>query len=57
MLKINKGITRSMCQICSKLTMKRQKNEVIERRSGVFIVSLEQTSDMALVFLLLALNK
>ena len=37
--------------------MKRQKNEVIERRSGVFIVSLEQTSDMALVFPLLALNK
>ena len=51
--KFNNRNTRTMCEICSKLTIK-----TTERRSSVvFIVNFEQISHIVLVFLLLALDK
>ena len=49
MFKVNNRNTRTRCEICSKLTIK--------RRSGVFIVNFEHKSHLALVFLLLTLSK
>ena len=54
LFKVNNRNTRIMFEICSKLTIK-----ILERlrRSGVFIVNLEQISHIILFFLLLTLNK
>ena len=56
LFKVNKGNTRTMCEIYSKLTIKTP-----ERRhwplSGVFIVNFEQISHIVLVLPLLILNK
>ena len=52
LLKVNNKITRTRCEICSKLTIK-----IPEwhhwRRSGNFIVNFEHISQLVLVFLLL----
>ena len=47
---VNNRNSRTMCEICLKLTIK-------WRRSGVFIANFEQISRIVLVFLLLTLNK
>ena len=49
LLKVNNRNTRTRCEICSKLTIKKP-----ERR--IFIVNSEHISHLALVFLLLTLN-
>ena len=54
-LKVNDRNTRTMCEICSKLTIKTPERH--RRRSGVFIVNCEQISHIVLVFLFLILNK
>ena len=51
--KFNNGNTRTMCETCSKLTMKTAK----PRRTDVFVVNFEQISRIVLVFSLLTLNK
>ena len=48
LLKVNNRNTRTRCEICSKLTIK---------TPGVFIVNFEHISHLALVSLLLTLNK
>ena len=45
-----------MCEICSKLKKKKPERRQW-RLSGVFIVNCKQISQIALVFLLLILNK
>ena len=59
LFKVNKRNTRTMCEICSNLTIKTQERRHWRHwsRSGVFIVNFEQTSHIVLVFLLLTLNK
>ena len=56
LLKVNNKNTTARCEICSKLTIK-----TTERRhwhcSGVFIVSFEYDSNLALAFLLLTLSR
>ena len=56
LFKINDRGTRNMCEICSKLTIKK-----LERRhwcrSGPFIVNFKHISHLLLVFLLLTLTK
>ena len=56
MLKINNRNTRTRCEICSKLTIRKP-----EQRqwchSGVFIVNLEHIPHLVLVFLLLTLSR
>ena len=56
MFKVSKRITRTRCEICSKLTLK-----IPERRhwcrSSVFIVNFEHTLRLVLVFLLLTLKR
>ena len=54
LLKCNDGNTRTMFQICLKLTVKTAEGE--RRPFGVFIVSFEQISHIAQAFPLLALN-
>ena len=49
------GNTRTMCEICLKLTIKTPEQR--RRRSGVFIVKCEQNSHMVLVFPLLTSKK
>ena len=56
LLKVNIRNTRKTCEICSKLTMKKPERRHL-LRSDVFIVNVEHTSHLFLVFLLLALNK
>ena len=56
LLKVNNRNTRTRCEICSKLTLKTPQGRD-GRRSGVFIVNFEHISHLALVFLLLTLNK
>ena len=53
LLKIHDRITRTRCEICSKLTIK---TTDAMRRSGVFIVNFEHISHLVLVFLLSTLN-
>ena len=53
--KINCGNIRSMCDICSKLTVKTPERRQFGR-SSVFIVNFEQISHIILVFPLLTLN-
>ena len=55
MLKVNSRDTRTMYEICSKLTMKTQEQRYW-RRSGVFIVNFEHISHLTLGFLLLTLD-
>ena len=54
--KVNNRNTRTRCEICSKLTRKTPERRHW-RRSGVFIVNFEHISHLALVFLLLTLNR
>ena len=54
--KVNNRDTRTRFEICSKLTMKTLERRHW-RRSGVFIVNFELVSHLALVFLLLTLNR
>ena len=56
LLKVNNRNTRTRCEICSKLTINTPERRYW-RRSGVFIVNFEHISHLALVFLLLTLNK
>ena len=55
MLKVNNRNTRTVCEICSKLTLK-----IPERHhwrcSGIFMVNFEKISHLVLVFLLLILK-
>ena len=53
---VNKGNTRTILEICSKLTIKTLE-QCQRSRSGIFVVNFEQISRTLLVFLLLALNK
>ena len=54
--KINHGNNKSMCNICSKLTIKTPEWRHW-RRSGIFIVISQNGSHMVLLFPLLTLNK
>ena len=54
--KVNNGNTKTMCEICSKLTMNTPELRQW-RRSGVVIVNFEQISNIVLVFPLLTLSK
>ena len=56
LLKVNNRNTRTRCEICSKLTIKTPERRQW-RRSGVFTVNFEHISHLALVFLLLTLNR
>ena len=47
---------RTRCEICSKLSIKTQERRYCHR-SGIFIANFEHTSHLALVFLLLILNR
>ena len=55
LLKFNNRKTRTMCEICSKLTIKTPERRHC-RHSGVFIDSFEHISHLALVFLLSTLH-
>ena len=55
-LKVNNEITRTMCEIYSKLTIKTPERRH-RRGSGIFSVNFEQISHIVLPFLLLTLNK
>ena len=56
LFKINNGNTRTMCEICSKLTIKTTE-QIQWRRSGVFIATFQQISHIFLMFPLLTLDK
>ena len=56
MFKVNNRNTRTRCEICSKLTIKTPEGRHW-RRSGVFSVNFEHILHLALVFLLLTLNR
>ena len=55
MLKVNNRNTRTRCEICLKLTIKKPERRHC-RRSGIFIVNYEDISHLVLVFLLLTWN-
>ena len=54
--KVNNRNTRTMFEICSKLTIKTLERRQW-RRSGVFIINFEQISHIVLLFLSLTFNK
>ena len=56
LLKLNDRNARIRCEICSKLTIKTTERHN-RRRSGVFTVNFEHISHLAIVFLLLTLNR
>ena len=56
MFKVKNSNTRTRCEICSKLTIKKTTNDDW-RSSDVFIVTFEHISHLALVFLLLTLSR
>ena len=56
LLKVNNRNTRTRCEICSKLTIKKPEQRQ-SRRSGFFIVNFEHISHLVLVFLLLTLSR
>ena len=56
MFKVNNRNTRTMWELCSKLTIKAPERRQW-RRSGVFIVNFEHISHLVLVFLLLTLSR
>ena len=51
--KVNNENTRTMCEICSKLTTTKTPERSHWRRSGVFVVNFEQISHNVVVFPLL----
>ena len=55
MFKVNNRSTRTSCEICTILTIKRPERRHW-RRSGVFILNVEHISHVLLVFLLLILS-
>ena len=55
LFKINNRNTKEKCEICSTLTTKAPERR--QRRSGAFIVNVEQISYLSLALLLLILNK
>ena len=55
MFEVNNRITRTRCEMCSKLTTKTPERRQW-RRFGVFIVNFEHISHLVLVFLLLTLS-
>ena len=55
MVRVNNKNTNAMCEICSKLTLKKPERRQW-RRSGVFIVNFEHILHLAIVLLLLSLN-
>ena len=55
LLKVNNRNTRTRCETCSKLTIKKPEQSQW-CRSGVFIVNFEHISHLVVVFLLLTLN-
>ena len=61
LFKVNNRNAKKMHEMCSKLTIKAtmidNNKERQWRRSVVFIIDFEQISHIALVFLLLTLNK
>ena len=56
LLKVNNRNTRTRCEMCLKLTRKTPERRHL-RRFGVFIVNFEHISHLAVVFLLLTLNR
>ena len=56
MFKVYSRNTRTRCETCLKLTIKTQERRYCHR-SGIFIVNFEDISHLALVFLLLILNR
>ena len=58
MFKVSNSNTRTRCEICSKLTMKKSEQRQW-RRSGLFIVNFEHISHLVshLVFLMLTLSR
>ena len=54
-IEVNNRNTRTRCEICSKLTIKKLGREW--RRSGVFTVNFEYISYLVLLFLLLTLSR
>ena len=52
LLKVNNGKTKTICEICSKLTI-----TTPECRSGVFIVDFKQISHIVMLFQFLTLSK
>ena len=56
MFKVNNRNSRTMCEICSNLTIKTLERRQL-RLSGVFIVNFEHISHLVLVFLLLTLRR
>ena len=55
MVRVNNKNTNTMCEICSKLTLKKPERRQW-RRSGVFIVNFEHILHFVIVLLLLSLN-
>ena len=55
LLKVNNRNTRTMCEICSKLTIKTPERRLASLTLLTF-VNFEHISHLALVFLLLTLN-
>ena len=56
LIEVNNGNTRTVCKICSKLTIKTPEWSQW-RRVGVFVVNFQQILHIVLVFALLILNK
>ena len=55
LFKVNNRNTGTRCELCSKLTIKNQNDDI--GVFGVFIVNFEYISHLLLVFLLLTLSK
>ena len=55
LFKVNNGNTRTMCEVCSKLTIKTPEWRL--RCSGFFIINFEHISHLVLVFLSLTLSR
>ena len=56
LFEVKKGNTRTMCEVCSKLTIKTPEQRQL-RCSGVFVVNFEEISHIVLVFPWLTLSK
>ena len=56
LLKVNNRNTRTISEICSKLTIKTPEQYSHWRRSGLFFVNIEHILHLVLVFLMLTLN-
>ena len=56
LFKVNKGNTKTMCEICSKLIIKKPEWRKWHRL-GIFIANFEHISYIVLVFPLFTLNK